>query len=536
MVDVATSGQGAPSEPPDGSSPGAGSGAGGGVPAPSSETSTEPAAEGTLGDSIEAAVRRFFAPRDASPEEVRWLARIADSWRTTLRRLRPLGEVSEGNAVAVLAEGDLAFGHMWAGIRAARERIVMETYTLENDRVGRRTVRLLTMAAERGVDVLLVYDAVGSDIGASFTEALTEAGGRVFAFNPVWSVRRRLSRLVRNHRKILVVDGEHAFCGGMNQGEAYAGTRYGSGLFRDTHLELHGLAARDLEALVRATVEDQGGRLRRAPLVEELEPERPFDRIKTGTDALAQRGLDAVHSDAVHSDEQRPDEEELGVQLPEGPYEVEDTAVGPALAGTAGARFEERAAEHGAFFATRTPDVLVQILESNVARQRRAIQKALRLTLDRAVDHCYLTSPYFVPPRRLLRAIERAAKRGVDVRVLTAGRSDVPVVRIASRHLYARLLKKGVRIFELQPKALHAKIVTADGIYASVGSFNLDAWSWRRNLEVTVAMLDRRVTATLESQFEEDLAQSVEICEVDWERRGLWSRCVSWLAYSVLRF
>ena len=421
-----------------------------------SRTTQEAAAkEGSQALSVEASVRNFFAPAGASPEEARLLRRLASRWRATLRRLRPLGEVSSGNTIRVLAEGDAAFESIWEAIGRARRRVVMDTYILENDRVGRRPVAELEAAAARGAEVLLVYDALGSgDLDDDFTEALTKAGGRVFVFNPVWSVHRRLPRFVRNHRKILVVDGERAFCGGMNIGEEYAGAVHGTNLFRDTHLLVEGPAAADLEDLVRTGVEDQGG----------------------------------------------------GTVSPSSPGPSDPTGV------------------------------LVQILESNVGRQRRAIQKALRLTLDRAVDHCQLTSPYFVPPKRLLSSLERAAKRGVDVRVLTAGTSDVPIVRVASHHLYSRLLRAGVRIFELQGRTLHAKVVTADGIYASVGSFNLDSWSWRRNLEVTVAMLDREVTGTLEEQFEADLEDSREILPERWSRRGWFARVWSWLAYNLMRF
>jgi cardiolipin synthase len=179
--------------------------------------------------------------------------------------------------------------------------------------------------------------------------------------------------------------------------------------------------------------------------------------------------------------------------------------------------------------------VLVQILESNVRRERLAIQHALRLTIKRAVERCWLTTPYFLPPGRLLRAMRHAARRGVDVRLLTAGRSDVPLVRVASRHLYSRLLERGVRIFELQQRALHAKVVIVDGIYASVGSFNLDAWSWHRNLEVTVGTLDRGVCSQLGEQFLSDLERSVEIDPSRWGRRSLFQRAVAWLTYQVMR-
>lgn len=178
---------------------------------------------------------------------------------------------------------------------------------------------------------------------------------------------------------------------------------------------------------------------------------------------------------------------------------------------------------------------LVQILESNVRRHRRAIQKALRVTLARAQRGCFLTSPYFVPPGRLLRALEHAARRGVDVRVLTAGRSDVPLVRLAAPHLYGRLLAAGLRIFELESRMLHAKTVTVDGVYASVGSFNLDYWSDRRNVEVTVGVLDPRVASALDEQFLADVGGAREIRLESWNRRSWLQRFLGWLAYQILR-
>lgn len=419
---------------------------------PTLRTRQEPAPSGAVGaDAIEAAVRRFFAAQSRSSPEPRASLRLAERWKTTLRRLRPLGEVSSGNRIEILADGDEAFERMWSAIAAARVRVSLATYIFHNDRVGRRTLAELVAAARRGVEVLLVYDALGSvEIDDDFSAELCAAGATVLVFNPVWRLGGRWPRFVRNHRKILVVDGTHAFCGGMNVGEEYAGARLGTNLFRDTNLALEGPAAADLEALV----------------------------------------LDII-SDPVRAPSERAPPRDGGV--------------------------------------------LVQVLESNVRRQRRAIQKALRLTIERSLERCWLTTPYFLPPARLLRAMRHAARRGVDVRLLTAGQSDVPIVRVASRHLYGRLLRSGVRIFELQRRALHAKVVIVDGIYATVGSFNLDAWSWHRNLEVTVGALDRSVCGQLEGQFEADLEKSTEIDPSRWERRSLYQRAVAWLMYQVLR-
>lgn len=176
-----------------------------------------------------------------------------------------------------------------------------------------------------------------------------------------------------------------------------------------------------------------------------------------------------------------------------------------------------------------------QVLGSNARRRRRHIQKALRRTVMRSTHTCYLTTPYFVPPRSLVRALNVAARRGVDVRVLVAGDSDVPLARHASNHLAGRLLRNGVRIFELFGQTLHAKTAAIDSIYGAVGSFNLDYWSYRRNLEVHVAAVDTLLAVELEHQFHQDLKSARELTLADWRARGIWRRFRDALAYLLMR-
>ncbi|MFZ9885949.1 MAG: phospholipase D-like domain-containing protein, partial [Myxococcota bacterium] len=178
----------------------------------------------------------------------------------------------------------------------------------------------------------------------------------------------------------------------------------------------------------------------------------------------------------------------------------------------------------------------LQVLSSAGRQGRRPIQRSLRQTIARATGRCFLTPPYFLPQPRLDRALVLAARRGVDVRVLTAGISDVPLVRRASRHLYARLLRRGVRIFEYEKRTLHAKTVVIDGVYASVGTFNLDHWSWRRLLEVNVSAIGPQVATALEAQFHEDLRDSSEVTLQLLEDRGILERLVDWSAWLLLRW
>lgn len=135
---------------------------------------------------------------------------------------------STGNRLELFCNGDAAFKALWKDIASAEKRVWVEIYILEADYVGKRTVYLLTEAANRGCDVILIYDRFGSsNLPEGFTKPLKEAGGRVVAFNP-FSPWRKLghqagSILHRDHRKILIVDDDIGFCGGVNLSEKYAG-------------------------------------------------------------------------------------------------------------------------------------------------------------------------------------------------------------------------------------------------------------------------------------------------------------------------
>jgi phosphatidylserine/phosphatidylglycerophosphate/cardiolipin synthase-like enzyme len=129
-------------------------------------------------------------------------------------------------------------------------------------------------------------------------------------------------------------------------------------------------------------------------------------------------------------------------------------------------------------------------------------------------------SAYFVPARRFRAALGRAARRGVDVRLLTPGaRTDHPWVRYASRRFYARMLRGGVGIYEYQPHMLHGKVIVCDD-WVSIGSSNLDRWSLRWNLEANQEVADRRFADTVAALFERDFLASRLISRRHWGERA----------------
>ncbi|MEZ4226870.1 MAG: phospholipase D-like domain-containing protein [Polyangiaceae bacterium] len=178
-------------------------------------------------------------------------------------------------------------------------------------------------------------------------------------------------------------------------------------------------------------------------------------------------------------------------------------------------------------------DQRVSVLGEAKARNRREIVRAYIAHIYRARERIWIANSYFVPDRVIRRALIRAARHGVDVRVLLPGQSDVPVVRMASRAIYPVLLKSGVRIFELQQNVLHSKTAVVDGSWSTIGTFNLDYRSLKSNLEVNVAVEDRRFGAVMEQSFLMDFEDSREVELREFEQRPRVERVAEQLAYRL---
>jgi len=183
-------------------------------------------------------------------------------------------------------------------------------------------------------------------------------------------------------------------------------------------------------------------------------------------------------------------------------------------------------------------DLFVQVLASNVWRHKRLIQRAMLLTVRMAKQRILITNPYFFPPPKLYKALQSAAARGVEVKVIMAGegRTDVPFVRWASQHVYATLLRQGVEIYELQNATLHAKTVSIDGIYTTIGSFNWDRWSAQRNLEVNLTILDPCIARSMEEHFSADLANCSRVTLESLDARSIFHRALHRVFYWIMRW
>lgn len=195
--------------------------------------------------------KRFRLPKPTlSPDDLPDSAASALAEDTMQLLYRTAGaRLAHAKDATLFFDGASYFAHLKSRLRSARRGILLESYIIENDATGGEIRDILIERARAGVLVCVIYDAVGSwHIGKEYLRALREGGVYAYAFLPVAFPMFRGAHF-RNHRKILVVDGEFAFTGGMNIGDAYAGRDTQYSQWRDTHMEVSGAAVEGLRAL-----------------------------------------------------------------------------------------------------------------------------------------------------------------------------------------------------------------------------------------------------------------------------------------------
>ncbi len=163
-----------------------------------------------------------------------------------------------------------------------------------------------------------------------------------------------------------------------------------------------------------------------------------------------------------------------------------------------------------------------QIIPNHGWLRKSLIREEYLSAIIRARRSISITNPYFIPDHGIRASLRRAARRGIKVRLLTAGISDVPFARWAGQATYAALMRAGVRIFEYQGRVLHAKSAVVDENWYTVGTSNIDHLSFFRNLEVNLFGRDEGSARILEAQFDKDLQSSREILPEAWKCRPWW--------------
>ena len=357
------------------------------------------------------------------------------------------GRMLPGHRLRLLFGGGEAYPAMLEAIASARSEVLFETYLWASDANGRRFVDAVCIKAQEGVQIRCIIDGAGSfGFDGNDIDRMRSAGVRLAVFHPVGPWRHRWGWQVRDHRKLLIVDGRFAFAGGMNIGNDYAPVDWGGRGWNDVHAILEGPVLRDLLRLFEQSWRSS------APW--NFEPAHQARRL-------------ALEPVPVHGATAR----------------VQVLAVGKFLA-------------------------------------RRQIQHQIQHAFSAARERIWIEAAYFIPNRALRGSLKRAARRGVDVRVIVPRHNDVPGLADASRSTWSSLLRAGVRIFEWLPGMLHAKTICIDGAWSMVGSYNLDARSLHYNWEITLVVLDSDIAARLEEKFAADLTLSEAVHPARWRRRG----------------
>ncbi|HEY1957877.1 MAG TPA: phospholipase D-like domain-containing protein [Polyangiaceae bacterium] len=174
-------------------------------------------------------------------------------------------------------------------------------------------------------------------------------------------------------------------------------------------------------------------------------------------------------------------------------------------------------------------------LLANPWRKRRDVRREYLRRIYFAKSRIDIANPYFVPNRSVRGALGHAAERGVRVRVLVPERGDVRIVQFAVEAFFEQLLKRQIEIYAMPNRVMHAKTAIIDDSFATIGSYNLDERSWRKNMEVNLAVEDEAFARHARAWFDEDCKNARRIELDDWRTRPATRRALEWIAYGLRR-
>lgn len=315
-----------------------------------------------------------------------------------------------GNHFEPLRNGDEAYPAMLAAIHAAQTSVALLTYILDDDRAGEPVLDALIAAHRRGVAVRVLIDGIGARRASKGLRRLKRAGVPHRSFLWSWLPWKMALINLRNHRKLLVVDGETAFTGGINIRQAYL------------HRDNPGPLACDLHFRARG------------PIVRELQRQFALDWAFEGGDTL---------SGPTWFPELLPVGSSLARVLPDGPDE----------------------------------DLL-------------KIQRVLFQAVTLAKSEVLVFTPYLLPDEALTAALEAAAQRGVDVRLVLPATNEPALMNPLTVEDLGPSLAHGVKLGFKQGPFEHTKLALVDGAWVLLGSSNWDPRSLRLNFELCVEVYD----------------------------------------------
>lgn len=423
-----------------------------------------------------------------------------------------VGQMRSGHQLLLLQGGQDLFPALVEAMDAARQLVHLETYIFEFAGAALEVAQALERTAQRGVQVRLVVDGVGTPaVPPEWQRRFDAAGVKWRVYAPLGRLGLLIpSRWRRLHRKLCVVDGTIGFCGGINIIDDLDDVALGK--LSVPRLDFSLRVAGPLVGDMVDTMEQLWWRLQAVRSArqrefraawEALRETRPVGDFSRLLDKLEQRTREGLRgSGRVNADaEEQADATPLAIDRPLG---VDDAKA-------------------------------ALLLRDNVGH-RHDIERAYLKAIGEARQDIVIANAYFIPGRKLRRALMLAVQRGVRVRLLSQGRYENFMQYHAARPVYQKLLAAGVEIHEYAPSALHAKVAVIDRRWATVGSTNLDPLSLLLAREANVMSTDRRFASLLHERLQALLER--EGARVDLRtlgQRTRWQRLADRLAFGLMR-
>ncbi|MDO5416052.1 MAG: phospholipase D-like domain-containing protein [Lachnospiraceae bacterium] len=381
------------------------------------------------------------------------------------------------NDLEIFTDGEQKFEDLRQELRKAKHYIHLQYYIIKNDEVFDSIVPILLEKVKEGVEVRVLADGMG---GGRFMpkkrwQELRDAGIQVGIFFPPILGRLQLRVNYRNHRKIVVIDGEVGYVGGFNIGREYISRDPKFGYWRDTHLKIRGDAVMGLQ--IRFAL-DWNYAVHENLFLHSRYFQAAGDSTENGVLDLERNFLKELR--------------ENGKAPWQDPgYMNVDKAIG------------------------------IQIISSGPDTATKNIRDNYLQLFHKAKNHIYIQTPYFVPDDAILSALKIAARSGVDVRLMIPCKPDHPFVYWATYSYAGELIEAGARCYIYENGFLHAKGIMVDGMVSCYGTANMDIRSFELNFEVNAVIYDEGATEKLEQAFLDDLPHCLEITRERYRNRRL---------------
>ena len=397
--------------------------------------------------------------------------------------MRHIPVLTDGHQLRLIEGGDAYFRHLITAIDRARSQVQLETYIFDFHGDAAAVAEALERAALRGVRVWLVVDGVGTGpLPKVWQRRFDAAGVECRVYSPLGALGLLLpSRWRRLHRKLCVVDGQVAFCGGINILDDWYDPRHGT--LEQPRLDYAVQAQGALVQQVQETMTQLWWRLQAVRHVRQHNFPEAFSSFRAA-----------------------------GLHLP----------------------WTQGGEEKGQIVARAG-----LLLRDNVMH-RKQIERAYLRAIASARHEILIANAYFLPGRRLRKALVLAAQRGVRVRLLLQGRYEYFMQYNAARPVYDTLLAAGIEIHEYNASFLHAKVAVVDPLHdrpwATVGSSNLDPLSLLLAREANVVVADKTFARQLLQSLERVMqAHSQPVSRDSVMQRSWHQRWRDRLAFGLMR-